>query len=193
MKRAIVVLMVWAGLPLAAQTGLTFRVKLLSPVDTETSKQGDKLTAQVLEPAQYAGDIVEGKVTNAHGAAPATLNIEFVLIHHRDRQLGMEAWILSVVNAQGMPGVDDENHKVGRIRSGFNIRAEIARGTDLPRGDGPTHGIGLSRGIGLSHGAWLQAAELKDIPLYALERGREASRIHFVAGSEFLLSVGRLE
>ena len=39
-----------------------FKVKLLGPLSTETNQKGDKITAQVVAPAQYAGAIMEGEV-----------------------------------------------------------------------------------------------------------------------------------
>jgi len=56
------------ALPIGAQMiprDSEFQVKLLSPINTQTSRKGDKITAQVLDPAPFKGDILEGRIDEA--------------------------------------------------------------------------------------------------------------------------------
>ena len=59
-----------ADVPVATQTGgaisiprnTVLAIELLSPVSTDVSQRGDPFQARVVEPAQYAGFIVDGRV-----------------------------------------------------------------------------------------------------------------------------------
>ena len=58
-----IVLLFLAATAMSAQE---FTVKLLSPVSTDTSKAGDKITAQVINPQEFQGDSMEGVVRRSN-------------------------------------------------------------------------------------------------------------------------------
>src|SRR5215469_4168202 len=45
----------------------TFRARLLSPISTETSHRGDKITAQVIGPDLYRSCYMEGQIRESKG------------------------------------------------------------------------------------------------------------------------------
>src|SRR3954463_6292730 len=103
MKPLLLLLIACAALPAADKLipkEREFRVKLLSPVDTNTSKKGDKLTAQVTQPPQFTGDIMEGVIRESKGGnkfkGKATLNIVFEVLNHGGERIPLQASVKSL-------------------------------------------------------------------------------------------------
>ena len=182
--RAFLFLAVIAAMPLPAQVipkETEFRVKLLSPVDTETSRKGDKLTSQVVAPPEFAGDILEGQVRESEGGAKvkgnAVLNIAFETLNHAGRRVPVQASVKSMINSQGKQDVDEE----GRVIRKKNSLAKAAVGAGLGALIGGLAGGGKGAAIGAAAGA--------GAALVLIEVGTEGARVSFAAGSEFLLAV----
>lgn len=182
--KACLILFAMAAMPIAAQTipqETEFRVKLLSPVDTETSRKGDKLTAQVNAPSAFAGDILEGQVRESKGGAKikgnAVLNIAFETLNHGGQRIPIQASVKSVVNSQGKQDVDEE----GRVVRKKNSLGKAAVGAGLGALIGGIAGGGKGAAIGAAAGA--------GAALVLIEVGAEGARVNFAAGSEFILAV----
>jgi hypothetical protein len=98
----------------------TMVVNLQSPIGTESSKEGDTFTASVIEPAKYAGAIVEGKIQKVNPAVAgsndkAKFVFAFTSITMPDNDTyKMSAELKEVTNAKGVAKVDDEGQVIGR-------------------------------------------------------------------------------
>jgi hypothetical protein len=69
------------GATLPVRAGTKMSLELLSPIDTATSKKGDKFSCRVLTPAEYLDAIVEGHIQDLKRSGKADkdskLNLEF--------------------------------------------------------------------------------------------------------------------
>ncbi len=158
-----------------------FRVKLLVPLSTETNKRGDKITAQVVYPEEFRGDIVEGVVQESKSSGKlkgtSVLNFTFHTLHHGGRPMPIDARVVSVANSRGEADVDEEGVMVKKKSNVGKVVATTAIGAAL----GAIIGGGKGAAIGAGAGA---AASLILIQVAA-----KAPKISFAPGSEFALSV----
>ncbi len=165
---------------LRAQEG-EFDVKLLTPLSTETSQKGDKLTAQVLSPQQYQGDFMEGKVRESKSGhklkGKSVLGFYFDTLHHGDKTIAIESSVKSMMNSKKQENVDEE----GNVIEKKNNLGKAAAAT----GAGALIGALAGGGKGAAIGAGVGAAAA----LIFIEVGTKAPSISFAAGSEFVLDV----
>jgi hypothetical protein len=172
-----------SSLTLAAQTipKSDFRVKLLGPLSTKTSQKGDKITAQVLSPQDFKGDIMEGKVTEVKSSGKmkgqAVLNFTFETLHHGGQNIAVRSSVKSVTNSKGQQDVDEE----GRVVKKTNNIGKAALGTGLGALIGGIAGGARGAAIGAGVGA---AASIVMIQMTV-----KGNAVDFAPGTEFLLSV----
>ena len=165
----------------AAMSGQEFTVKLLSPVSTDTSKAGDKFTAQVISPQDFQGDFMEGVVRSSKSAGKlggkSELSFYFNTLHHGERILPIQGDIKSVVNSQGKQGVDDE----GNVYKKQGNWKKALLGAGL--------GAGLGAAVGGSKGAAEGAAIGTAASILMIEVTAKAPKITFGSESQFVLDV----
>jgi len=158
-----------------------FKVKLLSPVDTATSKKGDKLTAVVETPPEFAGDAMEGLVREVKGGnkfkGKAVLNVAFEVLNHGGERVPVQAAVKSLLNSKGKANVDEE----GRVIRKKNSLAKAAAGA----GVGALIGGLAAGGAGAAIGALAGGAAM----VVLVQIGSDGPRISFAAGSEMILGV----
>ena len=163
-----------------------FRVKLLAPLSTEINKKGDKFTAQVLSPQEFANAIMEGEVKDSKSGAKlkgtSVLHFSFETLYTKDadgnqKTTPVRTEVKSFVNSQGKANVDEE----GRIIEKKNNIGKVAVAT----GAGAVIGGILGGGKGAAIGAGVGGAA----SLILIQMTVKAPNIVFAAGSEFLLSV----
>jgi hypothetical protein len=91
-------------------------VELLGPLSTQINKKGDKITAQVKEPAAFAGAIVLGEVLEAKNArklgGTSSINLAFRHMAHGDRRYDLSSEIVGFRNSKGVRGVDEEGRAI---------------------------------------------------------------------------------
>lgn len=58
---------------------LVFTLELLSPITSDKNKKGDEFNCKVLEPSEYAGAIVTGRIGNIKGSGKANKKSEIAL------------------------------------------------------------------------------------------------------------------
>jgi hypothetical protein len=173
-----------AALPLGAQTipsETEFRVKLLVPLSTETNRKGDKLTAQVLTPDQFKGDIVEGEVKESKSGGKvrgtSVLNFSFQTLNHGGSPVPIDAQVKSFTNSKGVQDADEE----GRVVQKKNNLGKAAAATGVGALIGAIAGGAKGAAIGAGVGA---AASLVFIQMTV-----KGANVNFAPGSEFVLSV----
>jgi hypothetical protein len=172
-----------SSLTLAAQTvpESEFRVKLLGPLSTKTSQKGDKITAQVLSPQQFNGDIMEGKVTESKSSGKmkgqSVLNFTFETLHHAGQNISVQSSVKSVTNSKGKQDVDEE----GRVIKKTNNIGKALLGTGLGALIGGIAGGAKGAAIGAGVGA---AASIVMIQMTV-----KGNAVDFAPGTEFVLSV----
>ncbi len=156
-------------------------VRLLGPLSTKTNKVGDKISAQVIDPAAFKGDIVGGEVKRVknggkiHGKS--ILNFTFDTLYAHGQSIPIESNVLSVANSHGQANVDEE----GQVIKKKNNLGKIALGTALGAGLGAL--LGGGKGAAIGAGAGLAGS------LVLVEMATKGPSIDFAPGSEFVLSV----
>ena len=106
---------------LAIPRNTILALELLTPVSTDVSQRGDRIQAKVIEPAQYAGYIVEGRVAALKRPGKvkgvAELQLAFDQIHSTDNRtatLHAELIEISPIGGDYEPQVDSEGGVKGR-------------------------------------------------------------------------------
>jgi len=167
------------GQTIPANSQLT--VKLLGPLSTKTNKVGDKISAQVVDPSAFNGDIVGGEVKQVRNGGKihgkSVLNFTFETLYHHGQTIPIESTLLSVANSRGQANVDEE----GQVIKKKNSLGKVALGTALGAWLGAL--LGGGRGAAIGAGAGLAGS------LILVEMGTKGPSIDFAPGSEFVLTV----
>jgi len=159
-----------------------FTVKLLAPLSTETAKKGDKITAQVTSPAEYAGAIMEGEVKESKSGnkfkGKSTLLFTFqTLAPKTGPVLPVSSDVKGFTNSKGQKNVDEE----GAIVEKKNNLGKMAAVTGAGALIGALAGGGKGAAIGAGVGA--------GAALVMIQVGAKAPNIRFDPGAEIQLSV----
>jgi len=158
-----------------------FRVRLLTPLSTKTSNKGDKITAQVLQPAALSGDIMEGSVRSSKSGAKlkgkSVLNFTFDTLHHQGKAIRVQSNVKTFVNSKGQENIDEE----GQVVRKKNNLGKVAAATAIGALIGGLAAGGKGAGIGAGVGAIAS--------LVLVEVAVDGANVSLAPGSEFLLSV----
>lgn len=156
-------------------------VKLLSPISTQTSKKGDRITAQILSPPAFSGAFVEGEVRNVKGGAKikgrSVLNFTFNTLHVGEQRKPIRSSVKSMANSQGKMNVDEEGNIVERKNNTGKIVAATAVGAAIGALAGGGKGAAMGAGIGAA------------ASLILIEVGATGANVSFAPGSQFVLDV----
>lgn len=156
-------------------------LELLTPLSTDTSQRGDRFQARVTEPSEYAGSIVEGRVTQVKRPGKvkgvAQLQLSFEQIRTADNRVaGLHAELVEVVpmSPGGPSDVDPEGGVKGRD-STKDDAAKIGAATGIGAIIGAIAGGGSGAAIGAIIGggagtAGVMSQRGKDI---RLDRGQQ--------------------
>ena len=174
-------LMLAFALAAGAQESQTFKVKLVSPLDTKVNKAGDKITAEVLSPDDHKGSFVNGKIRESKGGgkvkATSVLSFTFDTLIKDGQETPIQAKIESIANAQGKEDVDEE----GRVIKKTNNVPAVAKGVAEGAGVG-----GLLRG---RTGAAAGAAAGTVASLVIVHLAVEGAHVKLDPGAELTLAV----
>jgi hypothetical protein len=158
-----------------------FRVKLIGALSTETNRKGDKITAQVVIPREFAGAMMEGEVKDSKSGGKvngkSVLNFTFQSLVQGDKTIPIQSQVKSFTNSKGQQNVDEE----GRIIQKKSNFGKAALGT----------GIGAVIGglAGGAKGAVIGAGIGGAASLILIQVAAKGANISFAPGSEVLLSV----
>jgi hypothetical protein len=150
-----------SGGPIAIPRNTILALELLTPVSTDVSHRGDPFQARVVEPAQYAGFIIEGRVAEVKRPGKtkgvAQLQLAFDQIRSTDHQTAtLRAELLEItpmggdtpeVDAEGgVKGKDSTKDDVAKVGAASGIGAII--GTIAGGGKGAAIGAIIGGGAG---------------------------------------------
>jgi hypothetical protein len=164
------------------QKNTDFKVKLLAPLSTETAQKGDKITAQVTAPAEYAGAMMEGEVKESKSGnkfkGKSTLLFTFQTLVPKDGgPLPVSSDVKSFTNSKGVQNADEE----GAVIEKKNNLGKVAALTGAGALIGALAGGGTGAAIGAGAGA--------GAAIILVQFGAKAPNIRFDTGSEITLSV----
>ncbi|MEP6818501.1 MAG: hypothetical protein ABJA18_03135 [bacterium] len=134
-------------------------VELESSLSTDATQRGDRFQARVIEPREFAGATVDGRVTRVKRAGKvkgtSELQLEFETIHMPDGSTsGFKAEVVELVdmgNRDGAGTVDSEGGVKGRSSTKDNI-AKIGASTGIGAIIGAVVGGGKGAAIGAAIG-----------------------------------------
>jgi OOP family OmpA-OmpF porin len=154
-----------------------FQVELMNRVGTETSRKGDLVSARIIAPASFQGNMLEGKITESISGAKvrgdSILDIDFDMMRHANMVTPLSSRIKSVSNSKGNVNVDEEGRIVGRAGNSNQSSR--------------TSGLGRALG-GLAGNRAARVGNAVDNAASALFRvSSDAPNLRFDPGSKFVL------
>jgi hypothetical protein len=124
-------------------------VELQTAISTDATQRGDRFQARVIEPREFAGATVDGRVTRVKRAGKvkgaAELQLSFETIHLND---GRSA----AFNADVVDIIDTGREDSGRVDSEGGVRGKSSTKDDITK-------VGASTGIGALIGAVIGGGE----------------------------------
>lgn len=129
--------------PLSIPRDAILLIELQSSLSTDASQRGDRFQARVVEPREFEGAIVEGRVTRVKRAGKvkgtAELQLSFETIRMDNRTSGFNAEVIEVVDMGNREGA-------GTVDSEGGVKAKSSTKDDISK-------VGASTGIGAIIGA----------------------------------------
>lgn len=109
--------------------GVSMKIRLNDQINTRTNKEGDRFTAVVLDPSDYADAIVEGHIAKLNKSGKASgkteLSLVFDTIRLRDgRSARMAAQVEKIYESEKVKSVDEE----GNVETGSRTKDTATRG-----------------------------------------------------------------
>ncbi|MEP7338421.1 MAG: hypothetical protein ABI977_11855 [Acidobacteriota bacterium] len=109
--------------------GISMKLRLNDQISTKTNREGDRFTAVVLDPSDYADAIVEGHIakltTSGKASGKTEMSLAFDTIRLRDGRSGrMAAQVEKVYQSEKVKTVDEE----GNVESGNRTKDTATRG-----------------------------------------------------------------
>ena len=154
------------------------RVQLLTNLSTDASQNGDQFQAKVIEPKEYEGATINGRVTRVKRPGKVKSNAELQLTFEQirmpdGRSSKMSALVIEVINDGGSNGVgkvDSEGGVQGRSSTKNDVE-KVGAATGIGAVIGAIAGGGVGAAIGATIGAGVGTAGVltergKDIHLY---------------------------
>ncbi|MFN0087561.1 MAG: hypothetical protein ACKVX9_19380 [Blastocatellia bacterium] len=142
---------------IVVRDGIQMKLRLTSEINTKTNKEGDKFTALVLDPTEYADAQIVGHIAKLNRSGKATGKTELALvfdtIQTRDGRTGrFAAQVERVYESENVKSVDEE----GNVESGSRTKDTATRsagGAVLGAIIGGIAGGGKGAAIGAAIGA----------------------------------------
>ncbi len=145
--------------------GTQMKIRLESAIDTKESKDGDRFTAIVLTPSQYADATIEGHVSRIEKSGKLKGKTELLLAFDRIRlrngeNIAFDAQVVEVIGEKSAKNVDEEGNiesgskgKTTAIRTGGGAAIGAAVGAIAGGGKGAAIGaiVGGAAGAGSTY------------------------------------------
>ena len=146
------------GGSLTIPSNTVMRIELLTNLSTEASQKGDRFQARVIEPSEYEGAMLEGRVSRVKRAGrvggSSELQLSFEQISLNGRWSDFQAQVIEVIS-QGGTGVGDVDEE-GGVRGSGSTRDDVTKigaATAIGAIIGAIAGGGKGAAIGAAIGA----------------------------------------
>jgi hypothetical protein len=160
------------------------RVELLSNLSTDASQKGDRFQVRVVEPKEYQGAVIEGRVVDVKrpGRAKSTAQLQLAFEEIRfanGRSSKMSAQVIEVIASGGgeRGKVDSEGGVQGRSSTKDDVK-KVGGGAIIGAVIGAIVGGGVGAAVGATIGAGVGTAGV------LTERGKD---IHLFSGQQLRL------
>ena len=155
------------------------QLELMNQVGTDVSRKGDLVSGRVISPAQFQGDVVEGKIAELRSGSrqggASVLTFNFSTLRHGGQVVRIKSRVKSVANSRGQADVDEQGRVV---RQGSNRAGSSVKGANIGSRLGGL--LGGGRGAAVGSLADVTAVALTDVT-------SDAPNIDFNAGSRLVL------
>ncbi|HET9477893.1 MAG TPA: hypothetical protein VFO72_01025 [Pyrinomonadaceae bacterium] len=166
---------------LAIPRNTILALELLTPISTDASQRGDRIQARVVQPAEYAGYIVDGHISQVRRPGKvkgvAQLQLAFDQIRSTDNrtaELHAELMEISPMGAENEPQVDSEGGVRGRdSRKDDAAKVGAASGVGAIIGEIAGGGKGAAIGAIIGGGAGTAGVMTQRGKDIRLERGQQ--------------------
>ena len=140
--------------------GVQMKIRLNDQISTKTNREGDKFTAVVLDPSDYADAVIEGHIAKLNKSGKASgkteLALVFDMIHLRDNRSGrFAAQVEKIYQSEKVKSVDDEGNvesssrtKDTAVRTGGGAVLGAIIGGVAGGGKGAAIGAAIGAGVG---------------------------------------------
>ena len=140
--------------------GIQMKIRLNDQISTKTNREGDKFTAVVLDPSEYADAVIEGHIAKLNKSGKASGKTELALvfdtIHLRDKRSGrFAAQVEKIYQSEKVKSVDDEGNvesssrtKDTAVRTGGGAVLGAIIGGVAGGGKGAAIGAAIGAGVG---------------------------------------------
>lgn len=166
---------------------VTFALELLSPLDSNTNKKGDKFDAKVLSPVQYAGAIASGHIKKVKSSGKANkkseMDLAFDTITLADGRVGSFNAQIKEVNDVADAANDGRADVEGTVKGKSRIKVSIKRAAL-----GMLGGAIIGGALGGAKGAALGAAIGGSIGL-TTTLATEGPNLEFKTGTQFTVQL----
>jgi len=103
------------GGTIIVRDGVQMKIRLTTEINTKTNRQGDRFTAIVLDPSEYADAVVEGFIAKLNKSGSASgkteLSLAFSSIRMRDGRTGkLAAQVERVYESEKVKSIDEEGN-----------------------------------------------------------------------------------
>jgi len=144
--------------------GIAMKLRLTTQINTKTNRQGDRFTAVVLDPSDYADAVVEGHIAKLNKSGKATgkteLSLAFDSIRTRDGRTGLIAGqVEKVYESETVKTVDEEGNVQSSSRTKDTATRTVGGGV-LGAIIGGIAGGGKGAAIGAAIGAGVGAGSV---------------------------------
>lgn len=160
---------------------MDFQVSLLGPLSTQSSHKGDQVTAVVVAPDRFKGDIIRGTVTEVRAGGKirgtSVLNFQFDTLQHNGAAVPVTTQVKAFINSKGKVDVDEEGRAVRKSNNLGKVAGATGAGALIGGLAGGWKGAAIGAGAGAVAGVVL------------IEVAAEGPRIRFDTGSKVDLSV----
>ena len=158
------------------------RVRLTAPVSTQTNQKGDRITALVVAPPEFAGAFMEGEIRESRSGnkykGKSRLSFAFHTLVLRDgTRFPVASDVKSFINSRGQQNTDEEGFLIEKKNNLGKIA--VASGIGAALGALAGGGRGAAIGAGIGAGA----------ALILVQFAAQAPNIRLDPGAEIVLRV----
>ncbi|HEX8748245.1 MAG TPA: hypothetical protein VF717_13810 [Pyrinomonadaceae bacterium] len=152
-----------SGGTISIRRDTVMRVELLTNLSTEASQVGDRFQARVIEPAEFEGAVVNGRVTRVKRPGRvkgnSELQLSFEQIRINNRFANLNAQVIEIVDTPGTGGGSGTVDEEGGVRGKDDSKRDVAKigtstavgaiiGAIVGGGKGAAIGAAIGGGIG---------------------------------------------
>jgi hypothetical protein len=117
----LVAVLLFTGTSPAQSPPTEVTARLTAPLTTKLNRTGDMVVAKIVQPAQFAGQYLEGEIRDIHpgaGTKHAEIFFQFLTLHAGTTESPVAASVTSIRNSRQQAEVDEDGTAIEQEHSG---------------------------------------------------------------------------